>query len=261
MAVLDIETISGEVMADNSFPPWPTHSPVVASILTADRDRDGRWAFGLTSVRFGEDPDPLETIDALCTGRSIVTFAGRNFDLPVLLLAGQRARAFHLRAIARAAAEPRFHSGLHYDLADRYSLFGGARGATLERLCEALDIPAKLTAHGDEVGAMYDAGEIEKIARYCEVDVASTLCLAAHMRAMETGNPAYHASLISQFVRWIREQGIEHLAPFTRVDDLDDLLATSLHGQIEVALANARTDAELRDKQRLDASFTETIHY
>ena len=41
LAVLDIETIAPEV-EDGSFPPWATHSPVVASVLTATLQRYGR---------------------------------------------------------------------------------------------------------------------------------------------------------------------------------------------------------------------------
>ena len=38
IAVLDIEAISGDQPEDGSFPPWPTFTPVVASVLQADLD-------------------------------------------------------------------------------------------------------------------------------------------------------------------------------------------------------------------------------
>ena len=65
MVALDIETVSGEEMEDGGFPPWPTHMPVVASLLTADRDAYGEWQFAMQSVRFGEDEEALERVKVL----------------------------------------------------------------------------------------------------------------------------------------------------------------------------------------------------
>lgn len=261
LCVIDIETISCEEMKNGGFPPWPTHMPVVASMLTADRDAYGEWKFALASVRFGEDEDPLKRIDELLQGRACITYNGRGFDLPVLMLTAQATRNFRLPALTAAATEPRFVSARHYDLIDKYSNYGSARGASLAVLCEAVGVAAKVTAHGDEVGQLYDEGEIDRIVEYCEGDVASTLLLFAHCRAMEKGDAAYHASLTYQFVRWVNEEMFDHLMPFTEIEDLDDLLGQSLIGQIDAALHNASMDDDLREKRALDASFTETISY
>jgi len=248
-------------MPDGGFPPWCTHVPIVASILIADRDRDGLWSFAIESVRFGEDDQPMERIEELIKGRSVVTFNGRNFDIPVLMLTAQKLRSFSLPALTAVACEPRYHSARHYDLADRFSQYGAARGASLERLCEALNIPVKVGAHGSEVGDLYDRGEIETIEHYCEGDTASTLLLLAHQRATEAGDPLYFSSLTFQFARWVRHWGLEHLLPFAAVRDIDELATPSLIGPLDAAPDNARIDAELRDKQALDASFTEITHY
>ncbi len=64
-----------------------------------------------------------------------------------------------------------------------------------------------------------------------------------------------------QFVRWINDQELEHLKPFTEVERLDDLLRQSLIGQLDAALDNARIDADLRARRELDASFSEAISY
>lgn len=195
LAVLDIETISGEEMEDGGFPPWPTHTPVVASILTADRDAHGEWAFAIKSIRFGEHEHPFRRLDELLQGRTWVTFNGRGFNLPVLMLTAQMDRTFKLPALTAAATAPRFGNAVHYDLAERYSNYGSARGASLEMLCDGLGIPAKLDTHGDDVGKLYDEGNIEAIEAYCCQDVASALLLWANCRAMEIGDAAYHASL------------------------------------------------------------------
>lgn len=261
LAVLDIETISGEETPDGSFPPWCTHTPVVCSVLTADRDCDGLWTFGLESIRFNEDEDPLERIEGLLAGRSCVTFNGSGFDLPVLTLTAQKTRCFDLPSLKAAATEPRFHSAKHFDLADRISGYGRARGASLEKLCKELGIPAKLDVHGSDVGTLYAEGRTDEIVDYCESDVAATLLLAAHQIAFERGDEDYFASLSSQFARWILNDGREHLQPFAKIDDLDLLLGVSLISQIEAARANAKADADWQEQRRIDASFTDTTHY
>jgi hypothetical protein len=261
VCVLDIETISSEQMEDGRFPPWPTHTCVVASMLTADLDHHGEWAFAVESVRFGEESRGLERIEELLQGRSAVSFNGCGFDFPVLLLHAQRARKFRLHALTAAATEPRFWSARHYDLADKFSQFGAARGASLERLCSALGIPAKLAAQGGEVGELHDRGEIRLIEQYCEQDVVSTLLTFAHFRAIETGNPAYHAALTLQFMRWVQQQGEDHLLPYACVKSPEDLLQLSLLGQLDAAFDIAQVNADCRAKQALDASFGEATHY
>ena len=177
------------------------------------------------------------------------------------MLAAQKARLFGLPAMTAAATEPRYWSARHYDLADRVSGYGSARGASLERLCGALSIPVKTCAHGSDVGELYDQGEIEAIERYCATDCCATLMAYAHQRAMETGNPGYHAALTIQFARWAEWQYADHLAPYARVDNPNPLLQLSLLGQLDAALNNAALNADVRAQEALDASFTEVTTY
>jgi len=261
LACVDIETISGEEIEDGAFPPWPSHTPLCASILTADFDAHGIWHFAIETVRFGEDEAPLERIDELLRGRAAITYNGRAFDFPVLMLAAQATRTFNLPALTAAATESRYVSARHVDLADKYSYYGAARGASLASLCEALGVPAKVAAHGSEVGQMYDEGRIDEIVEYCEGDVCNNLHLFANYRAMEKNDASYHASLVWQFSRWVHDQELEHLKPFADVEMLDDLLSQSMIGQIDAALHNAQQDAALTAKRKLDASFGEATTY
>lgn len=260
IAVLDIETIA-EKTEDGSFPPWCTHSPIVCSILTADRDAHGLWHFSLETINIDEDTQAIEAIEDLLAGKSLVTFNGRGFDLPVLLLAAQKLRYFAAPALLAAASEPRYESVLHYDLADRISGFGAARGASLELLCRELDIPAKLDTHGDEVADLYQQGRIDEIAAYCETDVAATLMLFAHRYACERSDEGYFGSLVFQFANWVRQTQDTHLQPFAEINELDVLLRCSLLGQIDAARANARANADWQEHRRIDAEFTSTTHY
>jgi hypothetical protein len=261
LCVLDIETICGEETEDGSFPPWCLHTPVVACLLTAGRDTHGEWAFDLESVRFSDAEEALYRIDDLLRGASCVTFNGRGFDLPVLMLTAQKTRLFDLPSLTAAATEPRYWSARHYDLADKVSAYGAARGASLERLCGALSIPVKQCAHGSEVGALYDQGDLESIETYCSTDCCATLAAYAYQRAMETGDPGYHASLTWQFARWCEQQCIDDLAPYAEVHDRQGLQQLSLLGQLDASLENARLDADLRQRRAVDASFGEVTHY
>ncbi|GGD91482.1 hypothetical protein GCM10011515_08940 [Tsuneonella deserti] len=261
LCVLDIETICGEEMDDNSFPPWCLHTPVVASLLTAVRDSHGEWAFDLETVRFSDPEEALCRVDDLLRGRACISFAGRSFDLRVLMLTAQKCRLMSLPSLTAAATEPRYLSARHYDLADVISGYGAARGASLSGLCGALGIPVKQEAHGSEVGALYDRGDLEAIERYCETDVCATLLAYAYQRAMETGDPGYHASLTWQFARWAEEQYLDHLAPYAEVRDPQALQQFSLLGQLDASLENAQLDADLRDKRAVDDSFGELTHY
>lgn len=260
IAVFDIEAISGEQPEDGSFPPWPTFTPVVASVLQADLNGYGEWHFQLNAIRFGEDERPLDRLNKLIRGRGLISYNGCGFDLPVLMLTAQKARSFGLGALVSAATQARY-GNIHYDLAQKFSGYGSARGAALTMLCEALGVPAKFSAHGEDVGALYDAGEVEQIVEYCHGDVASTLMLYAHYRALETGNERYHASLTAQFARWVQAQSLPYLAPFGEVAGLDDLLQQSLLGQISSARDVARINWEWQSKQVLDASFDPAIRY
>lgn len=266
--------MSSETPEDGSFPPWPTHTPVVSSMLTADLDNEGRWAFDLESVTLGTEIEyALERIDSTLKGRSAVTFNGRGFDLPTLMLTAQKARAFDLPNLTAAATENRFWSARHYDLADKISGYGAARGASLARLCEALQIPVKEEAHGSDVGALYARGDLAGITRYCETDVAATLLAYANQRAMETGDKGYHASLTWQFARWAgalssaspeaRPDGrsFGHLAPYAVVDDDYDLQRLSLLGQIDAHIEAARVDAERQRQNAIDAEFNAPVLY
>ena len=87
-----------------------------------------------------------------------------------------------------------------------------------------------------------------------------TLLAAAYFRAMETGDPTYHAALTYQFARWAQRQG-EHLQPYASIHAPEDLLHLSLLGQIAAAFEVAQMNADCRALQALDAGFVETNPY
>ena len=236
LAVLDIETIAPPV-ADERFPPWPLHSPVVASILSATRERYGQWQFSIETVDFltGEG-GAIERVSHLIENRDLITFNGRGFDLPVLALTAMKYQRFDLAGISSAWQCHRY-SGHHYDLADVISGFGGARGGSLDMLCSQLGIPAKQDCHGADVAELVARREFRKIQEYCESDVAATLALFACVEGLRSFDAGYAGSLISQLGRWIADTGLTHLQAFERIAGHDEHDRLSLLNVIEEGIA------------------------
>lgn len=166
IASLDIETLA-PATPDGSFPPWPRHRPIVASVCTADQINYGRWRFAIESITFEDERAAINRIDELLEGRRPLTFAGRAFDLPVLAMTAIRCSMLECRNLTDAWASHRF-KGRHIDLADIIGGFGGAPRATLESLCEAVGIPVKKTGHGGDVAEMLREHGLSAVALYCE---------------------------------------------------------------------------------------------
>lgn len=97
----------------------------------------------------------------------IVTFNGRGFDVPFLLVRS----ALHGIQPTRDLLAPAHAGGEHVDLLD---LVAPARATrpSLELCCEVFGIETpKAAMHGAEVGAAIAAGRALDVARYCAEDV------------------------------------------------------------------------------------------
>lgn len=109
---------------------------------------------------------------------TVVTFAGRFFDMPVLA-----ARAF-LHGIPfpryyapRRGPEPDMRSrygaieGGHLDLSDYLADFGVSRRARMDAWAKAIGFPGKGDVDGGDVAGMMAAGKLEEVAQYNREDV------------------------------------------------------------------------------------------
>lgn len=103
--------------------------------------------------------------------RSIVTFNGRGFDGPFLII---RSAANRIRPTKDLM--PNRYSDDHIDLFDRFSFFGATpRKHSLDMWCRALGIESpKSGITGAEVGDYFRAGHYLEIARYCGRDILAT---------------------------------------------------------------------------------------
>ena len=111
----------------------------------------------------------------------VVTWNGRGFDLPVLkqrsLIHGLQAHAWH-RTDPRYGYDYRYDSRWHCDLMDVLCDNGASPRLGLHEAAVAMGLPGKMeAASGSEVGAMLEAGDHERINRYCEGDVLNTYAL------------------------------------------------------------------------------------
>jgi 3'-5' exonuclease len=121
----------------------------------------------------------------------IVSWNGRNFDLPVLaargLIHGVAAACFwdtgqDNKDFRFSNYISRFHDR-HVDLMDVLSIYG-ARGAPLDDLARLSGLPGKLGVGGAAVWDSYRRGELASIRDYCEADCANTYLLFLRFQKM-----------------------------------------------------------------------------
>lgn len=221
--VLDIETLPDTAAAERAgvdlaegFPAWPLHALACVSLLTIERNAMERPVFGIESfsrTTMGERGIVASVERALADAREVITFNGRGFDVPVLL-----ARAAicgeYVPTLTRLFARNR--PGLHIDLLDEVTSFGSAPRIRLSHLCGAFAIPVKLEAGGADVASLAEAGEWDRIVRYCETDVVATWLAAQMWRAALWGDPELGMESWSRLAAWIEsdQPRLEHLLPY-----------------------------------------------
>lgn len=210
----DIETIAPQV-EDGSFPPWPTHQPVAVGFAEAKRCGDG-WTFDIDALVVAGATDEAALIreaDRRMAATDVITsYNGRQFDALVLRLAAQRQRLWGLKALADHAASNRF-GGEHLDLADLYASHG--RKVGLASLCDEIGIPVKTDVAGGDVGALWEAGETERIRLYVMEDAVATLCLYFAWTAARAAAEALVTRPLAALARHIEATpDLEHLQPF-----------------------------------------------
>ena len=108
------------------------------------------------------------------TPGTIVTFNGRNFDVPVL---GLRSLRLGLSQHWNTAQHrKRYTEEHHLDLFEALTEYGalGRTGYSLDTLAQVIGLPAKGEVDGSKVRAMHARGEHAKINLYCTADVAKT---------------------------------------------------------------------------------------
>ena len=102
----------------------------------------------------------------------IVTFNGRNFDAPFLML---RSAMLKLKP-SKNLIRNRYDTSFHIDLLDQFTFYGLIRKFNLDFYCKAFGVesPKSKEISGMDVKNLYDAGKVKEIAIYCGKDILAT---------------------------------------------------------------------------------------
>jgi predicted PolB exonuclease-like 3'-5' exonuclease len=167
----------------SDFFPIPFHVPIAVAMIQADED------YGIRSVAcFGADRcSELDLLQRFWTtfeaNRTLVTFNGRVFDLPVLELRSMKYGLSLPRYFAAGEDHPtyrgnRYSDAYHLDLCDFLGNFGVVhRRGSLDMLAKLVGLPGKYTIAGEDVEYLYREGRQKEINQYCTTDVLQTYFL------------------------------------------------------------------------------------
>ena len=170
----------------SDFLPLPYHRPVAACMLEAE-EKDGSIrvveATSWTDRRDGADEAAfLRRTWQRLAGKTLVSFHGRGFDLPVL----------ELRSLKFGVPAPRWFQGAredgsdgHLDLLDLLSNSRAAPAAPLDLYAKLVGLPGKEEVAGRDVQALYADAALDTIAAYCMTDVVQTWLLFLRYRLVE----------------------------------------------------------------------------
>ena len=115
---------------------------------------------------------------------SLVTFNGRNFDLPVLELQALKYGCPAQRYFSGKARNRYVEEG-HYDLYDFLTNFGAHRlRGGFNVLAKMIGLPGKMEIDGSMVQQLWEDGRLEDIHRYCRHDVIQTYFLFLRVELM-----------------------------------------------------------------------------
>jgi predicted PolB exonuclease-like 3'-5' exonuclease len=160
--------------SQRGFPPLYACRPVVLGVIWLD-DALGCKRIGI----IGEDRSEADMMDDFAEFMTryrplLVTWNGRQFDLPVLALRALRhgvPSAWYYRGVGHRY---RFSEDGHLDLADVISDFGAARMTSLDGAARLIGLPGKVGVDGSQVEGLFRAGQIQELRNYCLSDVAQT---------------------------------------------------------------------------------------
>lgn len=166
---LSLFPVTAQVVCVALYSPEQDHAAVFfqAPQGGASRVRDEKAVF----VPCTEKELLVHFWEAAGRAKQVITFNGRGFDCPFLLV---RSAANRVRPALDLM--PNRYSNQHVDLMDQFTWFGAVRRRfSLDAWCGALGVEQpKREVHGSDVAALYAAGEYMTIARYCLGDAMAT---------------------------------------------------------------------------------------
>lgn len=121
----------------------------------------------------GDEEALLEKFwDFVKTYNQVITFNGRGFDVPYLMMRS----AVHRIRPSKNLLGYRFDSKVHCDLLDQLTFYGAARKYNMDFYAKAFGLKSSKDegVDGSMVGDLYKKGEYLQIARYCVRDLVTT---------------------------------------------------------------------------------------
>ncbi|OGH72332.1 MAG: hypothetical protein A2921_00740 [Candidatus Magasanikbacteria bacterium RIFCSPLOWO2_01_FULL_43_20b] len=121
----------------------------------------------------GSEKEILEKFwQAISRADRFVTFNGRGFDCPVLMLRSAMQKVKPTKNLMPY----RYSAEAHIDLLEQLTFYNSVRKFNLDFFCKSFGIesPKAQGVTGQDVGTLFAAGEREKIARYCAGDLFAT---------------------------------------------------------------------------------------
>lgn len=116
-----------------------------------------------------------------CGWPTIVTWNGRAYDLPVLMLRSMRHGIPHAWYYQSKSTRYRFTEEGHTDLCDAMADYGAARRLHLDGMARLIGLPGKPAGAeavtGKNMAAAWAAGRFTEIANYCMADAVQTAFL------------------------------------------------------------------------------------
>ncbi len=200
----------------SDFLPIPYHRPVVACSLEA-RELEGALIVddvcAWTDQRSVEGSFLKQTWDRL-HGRTLVTFHGRGFDLPVLEL---RSLKLGLSVPSWFAAGRLGALEEHHDLLELLSNGGVSPSAPLDLYAKLVGLPGKESVAGKDVAILYGQGALDRITGYCMSDVVQTWLLYLRFRLLSGSlSPAGYAVSVAACRQDLPALFAERLDPVAR---------------------------------------------
>jgi len=144
---------------------------------------------------------------------TLVSFNGRQFDVPLLELAAFRyglnlGAWFHPGGKSYDQPRSRYNVQSHIDLCELLTNFGCTRFVGgLNLAANLLGKPGKMDVHGQMVQDMYDAGQVAEINDYCRCDVLDTYFVFLRTRVL-VGQLTLEAeqNLVAAMKHWLGER-------------------------------------------------------
>jgi predicted PolB exonuclease-like 3'-5' exonuclease len=198
----------------NDFFPLSFHVPVSVAVGLVSADYQLQSVETLAEADYSEERVVREFWDRVERFRGcLVTFNGRQFDLPVL----------ELQALRYGCVAPTYFGGdspyrrryqlsKHFDLQEFITNFGAYRvRGGFDLLLRLIGMPGKGEVDGSQVQEFWDAGRLAEIHEYCRRDVIQTYFLFLRVEQVRGRITAEHYrhlhEVAAPFRRLIEENG------------------------------------------------------